>query len=172
MGAKGLGEHIRLAGWLNNEQIRDEIANSRALVLPSFAEGLPVVIMESLALARPVISTYVAGIPELVDHGVSGILVPPGNPTALADAIEQILQSPDTAEKMENWCRDDRNEERPHSAIGNKVLAALVKPAHDTCGAVDRSLRSPAHSGREHLQVDQPRVSRLGGSSNLDRVGM
>ena len=54
------------------------------MVLPSFAEGLPIVIMEALALGRPVVSTYIAGIPELVQHGESGWLVPAGSVAALA----------------------------------------------------------------------------------------
>ena len=57
---------VRITGWISSDQVRDEILAARALVLPSFAEGLPVVIMEAMALRRPVISTFVAGIPELV----------------------------------------------------------------------------------------------------------
>jgi colanic acid/amylovoran biosynthesis glycosyltransferase len=60
----GLGGVVRMTGWQSGEQIRREMLNSRALVLPSFAEGLPVVLMESLALQLPVIATWVAGIPE------------------------------------------------------------------------------------------------------------
>jgi glycosyltransferase involved in cell wall biosynthesis len=63
-------------------------------VLPSFAEGLPVVLMEALALQRPVISTYVAGIPELVTPGVCGWLVPAGSVTALCEAIRSALYTP------------------------------------------------------------------------------
>ncbi|MCG8585827.1 MAG: glycosyltransferase [Pirellulales bacterium] len=91
--AQKLGSRIRLAGWLDGEQIRQELRDSRALVLPSFAEGLPVVIMESLALARPVVSTYVAGIPELVEPGVSGWLVPAGVVKQLADAMREVLSA-------------------------------------------------------------------------------
>ena len=72
----GLGERVRITGWISSNQVRDEILAARALVLPSFAEGLPVVIMEAMALRRPVLSTYVAGIPELVRHGQEGWLVP------------------------------------------------------------------------------------------------
>jgi glycosyltransferase involved in cell wall biosynthesis len=64
------------------------------MVLPSFAEGLPVAIMEALALHRPVISTYVAGIPELVKPGECGWLVPPGSVDALADAMRDALTAP------------------------------------------------------------------------------
>ena len=87
----GLERHVRLTGWMSNDAVHKEILNSRALVLPSFAEGLPVVIMESLALGRPVVSTYIAGIPELVEPGVSGLLVPAGSVDSLVDAIRKVL---------------------------------------------------------------------------------
>jgi len=80
--------HVRLAGWLSGARVRDEILASRALILASFAEGLPVVIMESLALGRPVIASCVAGIPELVEPEKSGWLVP-----ALASAMLQALSA-------------------------------------------------------------------------------
>src|SRR6185437_10648175 len=76
---------------------------SRALVLPSFAEGLPVVIMEAMALRRPVISTYVAGIPELVEDGVQGWLVPAGDIDALVGAMQNCLDAqPETLQRMGN----------------------------------------------------------------------
>ena len=89
-----LGDRIRLLGWMSSERVREEILASRALVLPSLAEGLPVVIMEALALRRPVISTYIAGIPELVQPGVCGWLIPSGSVEALAKSIRQVLQTP------------------------------------------------------------------------------
>ena len=89
--AHGLGGHVRITGWLSSAQVRDEILAARALVLPSFAEGLPVVIMEAMALRRPVISTFVAGIPELVRAGESGWLFPAGDVRELADAMLACL---------------------------------------------------------------------------------
>jgi len=91
----GLSNSIRITGWLSSEHVRDEILASRAMVLPSFAEGLPVVIMEAMALRRPVLSTYIAGIPELVRPGQTGWLVPAGDVGLLADAMETVLSTPD-----------------------------------------------------------------------------
>lgn len=87
----GLEQQIELTGWGDEEAVRAAIIGSRAMVLPSFAEGLPVVIMEAMALERPVVTTYVAGIPELVRDGIDGLLVPAGDATALADAIERVM---------------------------------------------------------------------------------
>lgn len=90
----GLQEHVEITGWASSSEVRQHILASRAMVLPSFAEGLPVVIMEALALGRPVISTYVAGIPELVKPGVCGWLVPPGSVEDLTAAMRAALQLP------------------------------------------------------------------------------
>ena len=90
-----LQQHVRITGWLSSEHVREEILASRALVLPSFAEGLPVVIMEAMALQRPVLSTYVAGIPELVLPGQTGWLVPAGDMDQLADAMDLVLATSD-----------------------------------------------------------------------------
>jgi glycosyltransferase involved in cell wall biosynthesis len=89
-----LKARVRITGWITGEQVRDEILAARALVLPSFAEGLPVVIMEAMALQRPIISTFVAGIPELVNPGEHGWLVPSGDLEALAQAMQTCLDAP------------------------------------------------------------------------------
>ena len=90
----GLNDKVRITGWISSAQVRNEILNAKALVLPSFAEGLPVVIMEAMALRRPVISTYIAAIPELVITGENGFLFPAGDVDALADTLEKFLALP------------------------------------------------------------------------------
>ncbi|MBD1912803.1 MULTISPECIES: glycosyltransferase [unclassified Leptolyngbya] len=89
-----LQNHIEITGWASGAQVQKHLQASRALVLPSFAEGLPVVIMEALALGRPVITTYVAGIPELVEPGQCGWLVPPGSTESLVKAMKDCLNTP------------------------------------------------------------------------------
>jgi glycosyltransferase involved in cell wall biosynthesis len=89
----GLRDNVRITGWISNSQVREELLAARALVLPSVAEGLPVVLMEAMALRRPVISTYVAGIPELVIDCVHGWLVPSGDAAAIAQALKRCLQT-------------------------------------------------------------------------------
>ena len=90
----GLQGAITITGWVTGEQVKNEIEAARALVLPSFAENMPVVIMEAMALGRPVISTYVAGIPELVQPAKSGWLVPAGDEVSLAEAMREALIMP------------------------------------------------------------------------------
>jgi colanic acid/amylovoran biosynthesis glycosyltransferase len=90
----GLGETVRITGWISSDRVREELVAARALVLPSFAEGLPVVIMEAMALRRPVLSTFVAGIPELVRANENGWLFPAGSLDELTAAMEDCLSRP------------------------------------------------------------------------------
>lgn len=90
---RGLEGRVTITGWASGEAVREHILRARALVLPSFAEGLPVVLMEALALGRPVLSTFVAGIPELVEPGRSGWLIPAGSVDALVSALREVLET-------------------------------------------------------------------------------
>jgi len=88
----GVAKNVVIKGWMENAAVREEVKNARAFLLPSFAEGLPVVIMEALALGRPVISTYIAGIPELVDAGC-GWIVPAGDKAGLVKVMRAALRA-------------------------------------------------------------------------------
>jgi glycosyltransferase involved in cell wall biosynthesis len=87
----GLEGKISITGWVSGERVMAEVMAARALILPSFSENMPVVIMEAMALGRPVISTYIAGIPELVIPGQTGWLVPSSDEGALAEAMREAL---------------------------------------------------------------------------------
>ncbi|WP_229954976.1 glycosyltransferase [Parasphingorhabdus litoris] len=122
----GLEKSIHLVGWKSGAQIRDITARSKALVVPSFAEGLPVVIMEAMAIARPVISTYVAGIPELVRDGSEGFLVYASDAEGLAIAMEKLLKLDDSA--LKSMGEQARERVRERHAIVNEAakLKALL----------------------------------------------
>ncbi|RCW85071.1 glycosyltransferase involved in cell wall biosynthesis [Paracoccus lutimaris] len=85
--AEGMENAVNLLGWQDESGVRAAMNAAHALVTPSFAEGLPVVIMEAMACARPVIATYIAGIPELVRPGQEGWLIPAGDADALAETM-------------------------------------------------------------------------------------
>jgi colanic acid/amylovoran biosynthesis glycosyltransferase len=89
--AYGLKSQVRITGWASSEQVRDELLASRALVLASFMEAMPMVLMEALALQRPVVATSVGGIPELVRDGREGWLTTVGSAQSLAEGIERCL---------------------------------------------------------------------------------
>ncbi|MCC2673523.1 MAG: colanic acid biosynthesis glycosyltransferase WcaL [Ramlibacter sp.] len=112
-----LRDRVRITGWVSGQQVRELLLQARALILPSFAEGLPVVIMEAMALGRPVITTSIAGIPELVRDGQEGWLVPAGDCAALVQAWTDLMRAePSRLEAMGSSARERVT--RRHSAAG------------------------------------------------------
>ncbi|MBM4370687.1 MAG: glycosyltransferase [Deltaproteobacteria bacterium] len=90
--AAGLRDRVLLTGPLPQEEVKARYLQARAVAVSSLWEGLPNVLMEALALGVPVVTTDVAGIPELVRHEQEGLLVPPKDPAALADGIQRLLE--------------------------------------------------------------------------------
>ena len=83
-------ERVQFLGYQSQSEVAEALKSHDIFVLPSFAEGVPVVLMEAMAAARPVITTRIAGVPELVENGKAGILVPAGDTDALRDAIDGL----------------------------------------------------------------------------------
>lgn len=98
--ALGLSGVVRFAGYLDEPAVARLLESADMLVLPSFAEGLPVVLMEAFASRIPVIATQVAGVPELVQDGISGFIVPPGDVDSLADRLDRLLSDPALCARM------------------------------------------------------------------------
>lgn len=96
----GLSEYVTLEGSVNQDRIRDYYRQADIFVLASFAEGVPVVLMEAMAMQIPCISTFVAGIPELIRNGIDGILVAPSDDRDLAGAIQQLVDDPDLRRRL------------------------------------------------------------------------
>lgn len=102
----GLEEFVQLVGTHTQSQIAQRLAEGTVFVLPCTTEAgggmdnLPTVIMEAMAAGLPVISTPIAGVPEMVQHGVTGELVPPHDPVALADAIQRLVTQRDAARRL------------------------------------------------------------------------
>jgi glycosyltransferase involved in cell wall biosynthesis len=119
----GLEQNVHLLGWFDSASVRQSISNAKGLVLSSFAEGLPVVIMEAMAAGRPVITTTVGGIPELVRHGEDGWLCPAGSEDALASAMIELLDAP--AQRVEAMGRSARSRCLEHHDIS--IIAAQLK---------------------------------------------
>ena len=102
----GLGPRVTLTGWQDEAGVRKALDSAQALILPSFAEGLPMVLMEAMANGRPVIATAIAGVPELVNRD-AGWTVPAGDAMALATAIHALSQMP--ADRLVEMGRAARN---------------------------------------------------------------
>lgn len=98
--ARGLSGAVRFLGYRPPEAVAEALAGADVFVLPSFAEGVPVVLMEAMASRTPVVATRVGGVQELVEDGVSGLTVPPGDPAALEAALARLLDDPDLRARM------------------------------------------------------------------------
>lgn len=131
--ARGLQGRIELLGWRDNEEVRARVGRARAFLLPSFAEGLPVVLMEALALGRPVITTSIAGAPELVDARC-GWITPAGDTAALAAALRAALEA--DGETLAAMGREGRARvEAMHDQKANAgALGALIRTCVENGG--------------------------------------
>lgn len=96
----GCKSAVRFTGYLSQDEVVAELAAADLFVLPSFAEGVPVVLMEALASELPVIATRIAGIGELVTPGETGLLVAPGDVAGLRDAMHTLLADPEMRRAM------------------------------------------------------------------------
>jgi len=133
--ALGVEDRITVTGWADVDRIRAEILSARALVLPSLAEGLPVVIMEAMALERPVVSTTVAAIPELVIPGETGWLIPAGSVGALTAAMREVLATP--VERLRAMGASGREAVRARHDVQDsaRALAHLIEQAQGSQGS-------------------------------------
>jgi glycosyltransferase involved in cell wall biosynthesis len=101
----GLQNHITMTGALNQQEVKRAFAQADVFVLPSLAEGIPVVLMEAMCSGVPCVTTPVNGIPELIQHGVSGLLTTPGDVVSLTAQLQLILSSSDLRESLAKAAR-------------------------------------------------------------------
>jgi glycosyltransferase involved in cell wall biosynthesis len=95
-----LVQHVELLGFQTHDKVINLLGQVDVLVLPSLSEGIPVAVMEGMASGLPVVATAVTGVPELVEHGVTGLLVPSRDSLALAEALTTMCQSPELRLQM------------------------------------------------------------------------
>lgn len=126
----GLKAIVRITGWVSADEVVAHLSGARAMVLPSFAEGLPVVIMEALALERPVVVTAIAGTPELVDHGC-GWLIPAGSVDALTDAMRAALDASPAELAALGSVGRERVRDRHDASRNGRELYRLFQLHHD-----------------------------------------
>ena len=129
---------VSIGTILGLAEIREALVRARAFVLPSFAEGLPVVLMEALAMSRPVVTTAIAGIPELVGDDC-GWLIPPGSEDALVDAMAEVLRA--TPQELD-----------AKGAAGRQRVLAMHDAARNA-GQILKAITS-GDAGRQSLVLD------------------
>jgi colanic acid/amylovoran biosynthesis glycosyltransferase len=98
--AQGLREQVIFEGLLNQDQLRQLYRDSDAMVLASFAEGVPVALMEAMAMEIPCVTTWITGVPELIENMKDGLLVAPGDEVALAEAIGRLMDDPELRRRL------------------------------------------------------------------------
>jgi glycosyltransferase involved in cell wall biosynthesis len=94
----GLAEHVRIEGYQSLVALWLQAADIN--VLPTYYEGLPLTVLEAMASGLPTVASNVGGIPEMVEDGISGCLVPPGDPRKLADALSALASQPELRKRM------------------------------------------------------------------------
>ena len=135
----GLADDVKLVGEIPPSEVAERLFGSDVFCLPSFAEGLPISIMEAMAVGVPVLTTYIAGIPELVVDGESGCIVPSGRADLLAEALERLLVDDELRERIVERARSRVVREHELCAQGRKLAAVLAE-----CGPKASSVASRA----------------------------
>ena len=138
--ALGMDDCVRLLGALPVEKVLELYRSAAVVVLASLSEGVPVVLMEAMAAGCPIVATRVGGVPELVQHGVTGLLVAPGDVRELAEALRQVLEDPElgrrlaTAAERSVWCefRLDASVSQLMQLFGATGAACLARPAAES----------------------------------------
>jgi glycosyltransferase involved in cell wall biosynthesis len=127
----GIASRLTFHGSLSGLDVRNIIDQCQFMILPSFAEGLPVVLMEAYARGRPALSTFIAGIPELVVPGESGWMVPAGDVNALKVALRDASST--SSEKLKQMGEAGRRAvaERHNAEVEGKRLISFLKQASE-----------------------------------------
>lgn len=105
--ASELSAFVTLHGWMNSDEVERRLRQASAFILPSFGEGIPLVLMEAMMIGIPCIATAVGGVPELIRDGVSGRLIPAGDTSAIVTAIEELASDRARAASMAAQARQD-----------------------------------------------------------------
>jgi glycosyltransferase involved in cell wall biosynthesis len=138
------GREITWAGPVGQDTIRDHYHAADVFCLPSFAEGIPVVLMEAMSTGLPVVANAITGIPELVEDEVSGLLIRPGRSDLLVDALQRLAADPDLRRRMGRAGRDRVRSEFETGAVGRRLAELL----HDELGPASAQPRATPVAAR------------------------
>ena len=145
---RGLGGTVRLAGACNHDRVVTFYEAADAFILSSFLEGVPVVLMEAMAMELPCIATWITGIPEIIERNVEGLLCPPASAGALAEAVERLMDDYESARRF-----------------GSAARRKIIDRYH-----LDRNVERLAAEFAARLGTSRP-VEPLGGLQNSDAGG-
>ena len=140
----GVAHAVEFLGAVEHDRMAALYEAADVFCLPSFAEGVPVVLMEAMAMEIPVVATEIMGVPELVEHEVSGLLVPPARPDLLADALVRLLGDP---ELRDGWGQPGATASRPTTTGRSPPRSSSASSLRSSL-----ALRSAAVDGHVRLQ--------------------
>jgi glycosyltransferase involved in cell wall biosynthesis len=141
----GVADRIDIPGWLDAADVDSVLRRTDILVLPSFAENLPMAILEGFAFGLAVVATPVGAIPEVIDHERNGLIVPTGDVDALAAALRRLIEDPDLRRTLGAAARRD-HADRYDINVYVPRLAAIWREAAQACND-DRTERVPRAAG-------------------------
>lgn len=146
----GVDRHITFAGATGQDAILRYYQQADVFALPSFAEGVPVVLMEAMATGVPAIATAVGGIGELIEHGTSGLIVPPGNVPLLTGALRRVLTDGDLHARLAEGGRRKVVAEFEISEIGAQIAALFARRLGGEHAAADADAADPSRRAHAH----------------------
>lgn len=122
----GLADRVRFTGWLGPDGVAQELSRADVFVLPSHAEGLPLAVLEAMAYRLAIVTTPVGAIPEVIEDGETGLLVPPGDSASLAAALQRLLASDGLRDDLARRARE-RWEQRHDITAGARRMLGLYE---------------------------------------------
>jgi glycogen synthase len=143
----GVGDRVRFEGFLAHDRLPAAMAHADVLVLPSLYEELGTVLLEAVQAGLPVVASRTGGIPDVIEDGANGLLVPPGEPEAFARAIDRLLADRDLARRLSEEAKE-RGKDYDWEVLAERVLAVYRGV---TAAAWRRSTQRRRKSpGRQH----------------------
>ena len=125
---QGLDAHVNLTGWISQKEVPNFLNNFKLLVIPSYTEGLPNIMLEAMACGTPVLATPVGAIPDIIKDGETGFLLKSNDPKHIAERIVELLNKPELLEKASvnayNYVRENFSYEKTLQ-IWRKILKEL-----------------------------------------------
>jgi glycosyltransferase involved in cell wall biosynthesis len=117
----GMAERVMFTG--HRDDVYDLMAAMDVFVLPSLSEGIPMVLLEAMALGTPIVASRVGGVPEIVEHEATGLLLPPGDPTALSDSCLRVISDQNLADALRTRAREKVVREHSAALMAQQVFA-------------------------------------------------
>ncbi len=175
----GIDNHVRMLGHLGREDALREIAEVGSILFTSRWEGMPIAVMEAMSMRIPVVAPSVGGIPEIIDDGVSGILVKDRDPRQFAEAVERVTTNPRFRERIVEAAYRDVKERFHHPGTAQRYLEIYYGLVHGRRSgvrvsegrpAVERAIPIPALSREPNPRPLGDRVSERPARSHLSET--